>query len=454
MRLTRMFRTRIVGRRRRCQPDRGGGACSGIVRRMSSADTLAEPLEIYLVGGAVRDELLGLPVRERDWCVVGATPEDLLARGFRPVGRDFPVFLHPETKEEYALARTERKTGAGYHGFRFDTSPDVSIEDDLARRDLTVNAMARARDGSLVDPFGGRRDLEQRLLRHISPAFAEDPVRVLRSARFRARFHRLGFRIADETMLLLRELVDSGEVDALVPDRVWAETQKALGGRDARLFFETLRECGALARVFPEIDALFGIPQPPKWHPEIDTGLHTMMVLEQAEGLSDELAVHFACLVHDLGKATTAKSKLPSHPGHEARGKELIEHMARRLPVPKACRDLGLLVAEFHTHCHRAFELRDTTLLRLLESTDAFRRPDRFEQFLAACEADARGRTGFEDRDYPQAEWLRRAFRAASSIDTATAASGRDGKAVGEEIRKRRVSAIAKARTASHQTST
>lgn len=397
-------------------------------------------MQVYLVGGAVRDELLGLPVREKDWCVVGATPEQMFDRGFKAVGRDFPVFLHPETGEEYALARTERKTAAGYHGFAFDTSPDVTIEDDLARRDLTINALARDPDGELVDPYGGARDIEQRVLRHVSDAFVEDPVRILRVARFAARFHDLGFAIAPETMQLMRRIVADGEADALVPDRVWKETQTALEGRNGRVFFETLRECGALAVVFPEVDALYGVPQPERWHPEVDTGLHTMMVLDQAERLGGGLDVRFAALVHDLGKATTRASDLPKHPGHERRSLALIRRMTDRLPVPKSCRELGLLVAEFHTHCHRAFELRDATVLKVLERTDAFRRPERFENFLLACEADARGRTGLEDRDYPQANLFRAAFRAAQAVD-----AGGIAKATGDgDIRQ----AIAAARTA------
>ncbi len=414
----------------------------------------ATSVQTYLVGGAVRDELLGLPIRERDWCVVGATPQKMLERGFRPVGKDFPVFLHPDSHEEYALARTERKTGAGYHGFRFDTSPEITIEEDLARRDLTINAMARDERGMLVDPFGGLRDLEECSLRHVSDAFAEDPVRVLRAARFRARFHELGFRIAGETLDLMRALVAGGEVDALVPDRVWAETRVALEGRHSRVYFETLRECGALERVLPEVNALFGVPQPPKWHPEIDTGVHTMMVLDQAERLSDDLAVRFAALVHDLGKATTDRSKLPSHPGHETRSVSLIEALADRLPLPRACRELALLVAEWHTHCHRALELRDDTVLKLLERTDAFRRPDRFEQFLLACEADARGRTGLEDRPYVQAGHLRAALNAALAVDTGAIAQELRGPAIGAEIRRRRVRAVTRARAEAHQSST
>lgn len=405
-------------------------------------------MQVYLVGGAVRDELLELPVNEKDWCVVGATPQQMLDRGFRAVGKDFPVFLHPETGEEYALARTERKTGAGYHGFDFGTSPDVTIEDDLSRRDLTINAIARSPDGEIVDPHGGVRDIERRLLRHVSDAFVEDPVRILRVARFAARFSGLGFEVAPETMRLMQRIVADGEADALVPDRVWKETQTALGGSNTRVFFETLRQCGALAVVFPEIDALFGIPQPERWHPEVDTGLHTMMVLEQAERLGGDVDVRFAALVHDLGKATTRASDLPRHPGHERRSLKLIRHMADRLPIPKSCRELGLLVAEFHTHCHRAFELRDRTVLKVLERTDAFRRPERFEKFLLACEADARGRTGLEDRDYPQADMFRSACRAASAVDAGAIAkaSGEDG--IREAIAAARRSAIGEARAA------
>ena len=367
-------------------------------------------MEIYLVGGAVRDEQLGLVVKERDWCVVGATPDDLLSEGFRRVGKDFPVFLHPETNEEYALARTERKTAAGYHGFEFHTSPDVTLEDDLSRRDLTINAMARDGDGNLIDPFDGVSDLEHRLLRHVSDAFSEDPVRILRAAKFKARFASLGFKLADETLALMREMVSSGEADALQPERVWQETEAALAGPDPHIYFQVLRDCGALAVVFPEVDALFGVPQPPEWHPEIDSGLHTMMVLEQAARLSDEIDVRFAALVHDLGKATTRQSELPRHHGHEARSVKLVNSLSERLPVPRACRELGALVAEYHAHCHRVFELKASTILKVLKGADAFRRPGRFLKFLLACEADARGRTGLENRDYPQAAYFRSAF--------------------------------------------
>ncbi|MGI9225361.1 MAG: multifunctional CCA addition/repair protein [Woeseiaceae bacterium] len=399
-------------------------------------------MQVYLVGGAVRDERLGIPVKERDWCVVGATPADLTDDGYKQVGKDFPVFLHPESGEEYALARTERKTAAGYHGFEFLTSPDVTIEDDLGRRDLTINAIAQDADGNFVDPYGGIKDIDDRVLRHVSVAFVEDPVRVLRVARFAARFAALGFRIAPETMQLMRSMVADGEVDALVPDRVWKETESALAGDDSRVYFEVLRECGALRILFPEVDVLFGIPQPEKWHPEIDTGLHVMMVLEQAEKLSSELEVRFAALVHDLGKGTTPKRVWPSHAGHEQRGVKLIRRLAKRLPVPNSCRDLGLLAAEYHTHCHRAYELRADTILRVLESTDAFRRPRRFEQFLLTCEADARGRTGLEARDYAQTDLFRGALAAALDIDTAGIAASNEGNSIPKAIRKARLAAV------------
>lgn len=400
-------------------------------------------MQVYLVGGAVRDEQLGISHKERDWCVVGATPAELLADGYRQVGKDFPVFLHPKTKEEYALARTERKTAPGYHGFSFDFSPDVSLEDDLSRRDLTINAIAKDADGKLIDPYGGITDVENRVLRHVSKAFGEDPVRILRVAKFAARFAHLGFRIAGETMTLMRSMVAAGEVDALVPDRVWRETEEALRGKNARVFFEVLRNSGALTRLFPALDALFGVPQPENWHPEIDTGLHTMMVLDQAEALSDDLEVRFAALTHDLGKGTTPKDALPSHPGHESRGAKLVRELADRYPVPNSCRDLGALVAEMHTHCHRALELRSKTIIKLFEKCDAFRRPDRFEQFLIACEADARGRTGLENRPYPQADFLRNAFAAARSVNTAEIAAQHAGAKIPVAIRKSRQGAVA-----------
>ncbi|MDX1481773.1 MAG: multifunctional CCA addition/repair protein [Woeseiaceae bacterium] len=404
-------------------------------------------MQIYRVGGAVRDELLGLPRGDRDWCVVGATPEQMRALGYRQVGRDFPVFLHPDTGEEYALARTERKTAPGYRGFAFDTSPEVGIEDDLGRRDLTINALARDADGRLIDPYGGAADLEARRLRHVSDAFREDPVRILRTARFAARFANLGFRIADETMALMRQMVDAGEADHLVADRVWQETERALGERDPQVFFEVLRECGALAVVYPEIDALFGVPQPEKWHPEIDTGVHILLVVEQAARLSPDVDVRFAALVHDLGKATTPAQRLPSHPGHEKRSAKLIRKLADRLPVPTDCRELAVVVAEFHGHAHRAFELRPETVLKVLERTDAFRRPERFRKFLLACEADARGRTGLENRDYRQAAYLDGAFRAAAALDIrAIIGEETDGRRIGDLVRRARVRAIAQFR--------
>ena len=399
-------------------------------------------MQVYLVGGAVRDEQLGVPVNERDWCVVGTTPEELDALGYKPVGKHFPVFLHPETHEEYALARTERKTAAGYHGFEFHTSPDVTIEDDLGRRDLTINAIAKDADGNLVDPFGGVGDIENRVLRHVSDAFAEDPVRILRTAKFAARLHDKGFEIAPETLEMMRAMVDNGEVDALVPERVWKETEAALVGPNCRVFFETLRSCGALRALLPEIDALFGIPQPEKWHPEVDTGLHTMMVLDQAEKMSDRLDVRFAALVHDLGKASTDKRHLPSHPGHEQRSVRLIRSLAKRLPVPRGCRELAVIVADYHTHCHRVFDLRPATIVRMLERSDAFRRAKRFERFLLACEADARGRAGLEDRDYPQADFLRGAFAAASNVDAAAIIADKVGAEIGKALSSARTRVV------------
>ncbi|MEX1267346.1 MAG: multifunctional CCA addition/repair protein [Woeseia sp.] len=400
-------------------------------------------MEVYLVGGAVRDELLGLPVKERDWCVTGATPEEMVALGYRPVGKDFPVFLHPDTAEEYALARTERKSGRGYHGFQFDTSANVTIEDDLERRDLTVNAMARDGDGALIDPFNGRADIEARQLRHVSDAFGEDPVRVLRAAKFAARFAGLGFNVAEETRLLMAAMVANGEVAELAPDRVWKETQAALLNNNPQVFFQVLRDCDALAVVFPEIDALFGIPQPPRWHPEIDCGVHTLMVVEQAAALSPELDVRFAALVHDLGKAKTPVEKLPAHHGHERRSVNLVRALSRRLPVPGAARDLALLVAEFHGHCHRALELKPETILKLLERCDAFRRPDRFARFLTACEADARGRTGLEDRAYPQSAYLAGALQAAAAVTAdELVAAGLSGPDIGRGMQAKRLAII------------
>ncbi len=401
-------------------------------------------MKVYLVGGAVRDQQLGLPVKERDWCVVGATPDDLEDLGYKAVGNDFPVFLHPESGEEYALARTERKTGTGYHGFTFHTSPEVTIEEDLARRDLTINAMAMDPEGKLIDPRNGLADIQSRTLRHVSDAFTEDPVRILRAAKFAARFRGLGFQIADETLQLMKRMVVDGEADALVPERVWKETEAALAGSDPQVYLEVLRECAALAVVFPEIDALFGVPQPEKWHPEIDCGIHSLMVLEQAAALSKDAEVRFAALVHDLGKATTAKNLLPKHTGHELRSVKLVKSLAKRLQIPTAFRDLGCLAAEFHAHTHRAFELRSSTVLKVLNRVDAFRRPERFEKFLLACEADARGRTGFENRPYPQGDYFRAAYQAASNVDISDLTNGGlSGQEIGKEIASRRQRAIA-----------
>ncbi|HSC47254.1 MAG TPA: multifunctional CCA addition/repair protein, partial [Gammaproteobacteria bacterium] len=397
-------------------------------------------MKIYLVGGAVRDRLLGLAVKERDYVVVGATPAEMMALGYKPVGKDFPVFLHPETKAEYALARTERKTGRGYHGFEFHSEPGVTLEEDLQRRDLTVNALAEDPEGRLIDPYGGEKDLKARLLRHVSPAFAEDPVRVLRAARFAARFAPLGFKLAPETVALMREMAGNGEVDALVPERVWQETLKALAGETPSVYFESLRACGALARVFPELERLYGVPQPAKWHPEIDTGVHVMLVVDQAARLSADPAVRYAALTHDLGKGTTPKDVLPHHYGHEERSVKLVEALSERLKTPRDFKELAVLVARHHGLVHKAEEIRSDTLLKLLENVDAFRRPERFELFLTACEADHRGRTGLEDTPFPQADYLRKAAAAARAVSAEQlGASGLSGAEIGEQLRKLRL---------------
>jgi tRNA nucleotidyltransferase (CCA-adding enzyme) len=397
-------------------------------------------MKIHLVGGAVRDALLGLSTSDRDWVVTGATPAQMQALGYRPVGKDFPVFLHPHSKEEYALARTERKSGHGYKGFVFNADPAVTLEEDLQRRDLTINAIARTEDGQIIDPWGGVRDLEARVLRHVSPAFAEDPLRVLRVARFAARFAPLGFRVAPETLTLMRQLSSSGELQHLVAERVWQEMEKALGEPAPAEFFRVLRECGALQVILPEVDALFGVPQPALHHPEIDTGVHVLMCLEQAARLSADPVVRFATLVHDLGKGTTLRAYWPSHHGHEERGVALIAALSERLRVPTRFAAIGRLVSQYHTHCHRAGQLRADTLLKLLEALDAFRRPLQLTQFLLACEADARGRTGFEERPYPQADRVRAAFAAASAIDIPALLQGSGGAPVSDPTTiKRRI---------------
>jgi len=401
-------------------------------------------MDIYLVGGAVRDRLLGRTPQERDFVVVGATPDDLLARGYRPVGKDFPVFLHPDTGEQYALARTERKTGPGYYGFATHFAPDVTLEQDLARRDLTINAMAQAATGEIIDPHGGQRDLEARVLRHVSPAFVEDPLRVLRVARFAARFAPLGFRVAPETLELMRAIAASGELAALVPERAWVETERALGEAQPVAYLEVLRACGALGAVLPEVAALFGVPQPEQWHPEVDTGEHTLQVLAVAAELSPDTTVRFAALVHDVGKGLTPRDQWPRHIGHEETGARLIEQMAARLRAPNEHRELAVLVARHHARVHRVAEQRPATVLELLEITDAFRRTERFERFLLACEADARGRgPELRARPYPQAALLRAALTAAASVRLDPEVLARDkGPVIAERMRAARIVAI------------
>ncbi|HEY9131857.1 MAG TPA: multifunctional CCA addition/repair protein [Dyella sp.] len=406
-------------------------------------------MRTYLVGGAVRDALLERPVADRDHVVVGATPEQMLALGYKAVGKDFPVFLHPDNGEEYALARTERKTGRGYHGFAVHAEPSVTLEEDLARRDLTINAMARDEDGRLVDPFGGLRDIEQRVLRHVADAFVEDPVRLLRVARFAARFAPLGFRVADETMALMRRMVVDGEIDHLVPERVWQETRKALGEPQPSAFLRILREAGALKVLFPEIDALYGVPQRAEFHPEIDTGIHVEMVLDMAARLApgNDL-VGFCCLTHDLGKALTPTEILPSHLEHERRGIEPLQALAARLKVPTEHATLAEAVCRDHLNAHRALELKPTTVLKLLNALDALRRPERLDVFLTACEADARGRKAHENDTYPQADYLRQARAAAAAVGSADfVAKGLSGPAIGEAMARARAEAVGKVRS-------
>ena len=399
-------------------------------------------MEVFEVGGAVRDSLLELPITERDWVVVGGSPAELLRLGYRQVGKDFPVFLHPQTGEQYALARIEKKVAPGYHGFSFDASATVSLEEDLGRRDLTINAMARNQDGRLIDPFGGQDDIETRVLRHTSAAFKEDPLRILRVARFAARFKQLSFTIAPETMTLMEDMVAAREAETLRPERVWQETEKALAEDRPDIYFETLRECGALAVVFPEIDALFGVPQPPRWHPEIDTGVHTMMCLRMAATLSADTTLRFAALTHDLGKAATPESTLPRHTGHEERSVKILDELCERLPVPRRHKELACVVARYHGVIHRADELRPGTVLKLIEAADGIRRPERFEALLTACEADARGRTGLEASAYPQRKRLQRALAAARNVDTKPLAATAQGPELGKVIRQQRLAAI------------
>jgi tRNA nucleotidyltransferase (CCA-adding enzyme) len=400
-------------------------------------------MQVYLVGGAVRDRLLGRAVNERDWVVVGATPDELVGDGYLPVGREFPVFLHPQTREEYALARLERKVAPGYRGFTTRFSPDVTLEEDLQRRDLTINAMAEAENGTIIDPYGGQTDLGARLLRHVSESFIEDPVRILRVARFAARYAELRFHIAPETLTLMQRMVAAGEVQALVAERVWTETERALAETRPEVFFETLRACGALAVIFPEIDALFGVPQPPRWHPEIDTGAHVLLALRYAADRAFSGPVRFAAVVHDLGKALTPRDRWPSHHGHEDAGVPLIDALCDRLKVPTAYRELAVLTARQHTLVHRAAELKPETVLKLLDASDAFRRPDRFAELLRACEADARGRTGRETEPYPQADYLKTVLAAAAAVAlTEQDRQGLAGPAIGAELRKRRLAAV------------
>lgn len=400
-------------------------------------------MDVYLVGGAVRDALLGLPVKERDWVVVGSSVAELLALGYRQVGRDFPVFLHPDTQEEYALARTERKVAPGYTGFTFDTSESVTLEKDLSRRDLTINAIAEDLDGRIVDPHGGRADLAAGLLRHVSDAFREDPLRVLRTARFAARFAPRGFTVHDDTLALMAEIAAAGELEALQPERVWTETVKALETPRPDVYFEVLRDCGALAVVFPEVDALFGVPQPPRWHPEIDTGVHTLMALRLSAELSADAEVRFAVLTHDLGKGTTPKEIWPSHHGHGERSVALLGSLAERIPVPRRYLDLAVHVARHHGRTHRAHALDAAKVFELISVVDGLRQPDRFEQFLVACEADARGRKGLEHEPYDQADRLRAALSAALEVRAAALADlGLEGRALGDALRQSRIAAI------------
>ena len=406
-------------------------------------------MKVYLVGGAVRDQLLGLPVKDHDWIVVGADHATLLSLGYQQVGKDFPVFLNPKTKEEYALARTERKSSAGYTGFICDFSPTITLEQDLIRRDLTINAMAQSQDGEIIDPYGGKQDLENRILRHISPAFSEDPLRVLRVARFAARYHSLGFKIAPETLSLMSGLALSGELQHLTAERVWLETEKALNEKNPEIYFETLHKTGALKVLFSEIDTLYGVPNPVKHHPEVDSFIHTMLVLEQAVNLTEnnpilnKSAVRFAAICHDLGKALTPKENWPSHHGHEKAGIKPTRLLCKRLRVPNYIQELSELTCEYHTHVHKALELRPETVVKLFNTFDVWRKPQRFEEFLLVCLSDTRGRTGFENKEYPQIDYLKALYQAALAVDVQQViADGFEKQGIRDELTRRRIAAV------------
>lgn len=400
-------------------------------------------MQIYLVGGAVRDALLGLPVKDKDYVVVGARPEEMIAQGFKPVGKDFPVFLHPKTHEEYALARTERKTAKGYKGFQVYASPEVTLEEDLARRDLTINAMAMDENGQLIDPYKGSEDIKSRVLRHVSPAFSEDPVRILRIARFAARY--ADFSVAEETVSLMRAMVENGEVGALVSERVWQEVSRGLMESKPSRMFEVLKSCGALQKLMPEVDRLFGVPQPEKHHPEIDTGVHVMMALDYAARQHYKLEIRYAVLTHDLGKGVTPAEEWPSHHGHEGKSVQLLNDLSQRLKVPKDCHEIASITAKYHGDIHRALQLKATTLVKLFQSADGFRRPDRFRDILKACECDARGRLNYEDQPYPQSSFLINALEAATSINTAEIAASQSGPdKIASAIYNERVAAVKK----------
>lgn len=402
-------------------------------------------MQIFLVGGAIRDRLLGYPSNEKDWVVVGSTPEEMINLGYRPVGQDFPVFIHSQTGEEYALARTERKSGRGYKGFTFYASNEVSLEQDLVRRDLTINAMAEDSEGNLIDPHGGQRDLKAKLLRHVSDAFVEDPLRVLRVARFAARYHHLGFEIALETKLLMKAIVEAGEIEHLVAERVWKETDRALSEQSPDIFIEVLRECGALKVLLPEVDNLFGVPQRADYHPEVDTGIHTLMALQQVTKLSPSGPVRFSVLMHDLGKAVTPAEILPSHKGHETRGLPLVKNVCDRLGVANNYRQLAMAVTEYHLHCHKALELKPKTVLSLLTGIGAHRNPSKLRDFLHCCEADARGRTGFENRSYPTAQYLTEALQKIASVDVSDLVqAGLQGAEIGRQLELRQIAVLTK----------